>query len=400
MELTSDYPFWSIRNGLPESYPSLRQDVVCDVVVVGGGISGAMAGFHLADSGVPTVLLDKRDIGTGSTSGSTALLQYQLDVPLWELSGRIGLAKANRTYQLCYEAVDQLGVLVRELGIRCGFEKRPSLFLARKPSEISQFRSEWRLRRKLGFLTELWTRAEIERKYPFSRPAALCSENGGQVDPHRLTHGLIKAGCSRGLRVFDRTAVLHFAPDRVGIRVKTETGAVVRARRAIVACGFESLAFLRGDAGWLKSTFAFISEPVASLSGWHRRSLIWESGRPYLYLRTTPDNRVIAGGEDVRLVNPRRRDALINRKTQVLTRKFNALFPDIRVEVAYSWAGTFGETEDGLPYIGSHRSLPHAYFALGYGGNGITYSLIAAQIIRDAFLGRRNPNAALFGFER
>ncbi len=72
MNLTSDYPFWSIRNGLLANYPSLDRDLVCDVVVVGGGITGSLVSYHLAQAGVTTVLVDKREIGTGSTSASTA----------------------------------------------------------------------------------------------------------------------------------------------------------------------------------------------------------------------------------------------------------------------------------------------------------------------------------------
>ncbi|MEI9863366.1 MAG: FAD-binding oxidoreductase [Limisphaerales bacterium] len=128
--------------------------------------------------------------------------------------------------------------------------------------------------------------------------------------------------------------------------------------------------------------------------------MIWETGSPYLYLRTTTENRIIVGGEDEDFVNPKKRDAMIAGKTQTLVRKFKTLFPEIKLEVAYSWAGTFGETKDGLAYIGKNRNLPHAYFALGYGGNGITYSLIAAEIIRDDFLGRRNPDAGIFSFGR
>jgi glycine/D-amino acid oxidase-like deaminating enzyme len=112
------------------------------------------------------------------------------------------------------------------------------------------------------------------------------------------------------------------------------------------------------------------------------------------------ENRIIVGGEDEDFVNPKKRDDLIPRKTQILTRKFKTLFPEMKLEVAYSWAGTFGETKDGLAYIGKNRSLPHAYFALGYGGNGITYSIIAAEIIRDDVLGRKNLAAAIFSFNR
>lgn len=168
----------------------------------------------------------------------------------------------------------------------------------------------------------------------------------------------------------------------------------------VIAAGFEAKNYLRSEAGKLKSTYALISEPVSNLREWHCRSLIWESGSPYLYLRTTAENRIIAGGEDEKFVNSKLRDALIPQKTRTLVRKFHTLFPDIPLEVAYSWAGTFGETKDGLAYIGRNRSLPHAYFALGYGGNGITYSVIAAEIIRDDFLGRRNRDAAIFAFRR
>ena len=80
--------------------------------------------------------------------------------------------------------------------------------------------------------------------------------------------------------------------------------------------------------------------------------------------------------------------------------KFGRLFPDVPLEVAFAWAGTFGETKDGLAYIGVHPRFPHTWFALGYGGNGITFSLIAAEIIRDDFLGRENRDARIFRFGR
>ena len=85
-------------------------------------------------------------------------------------------------------------------------------------------------------------------------------------------------------------------------------------------------------------------------------------------------------------------DQLIARKTKMLQRRFAAMFPQLDIEVAYTWAGTFGETQDGLAYIGQAPEFPHAYLALGYGGNGITFSVIAAKIITDLHLGRPNPD--------
>lgn len=191
MNLTSDHPFGSVRNGLLATYPSLDRKLVCEVAVVGGGITGALAGYHLAEAGVNTVLVDKREIGTGSTSGSTGLLQYEVDVPLRQLVRQIGAAKANRSYQLCLEAIDKIHLLVKKLHIRCEFEKKPGLFLACARREIPGLREEFELRKKIGIKLDIWDRAEIKKHFSFSRPAGLFSQDGGQVDPHRLAHGLL-----------------------------------------------------------------------------------------------------------------------------------------------------------------------------------------------------------------
>jgi glycine/D-amino acid oxidase-like deaminating enzyme len=400
MNLTSTHPFWSVNNGLPADYPSLQRDVSCDAVVIGGGITGALAAVYLLEAGVKTLLIDKRDIGTGSTSASTALLQYEIDVPLRELIKKVGPVAATRSYELCREAIGKLERLTTRLKINCGFERKPSLFLARYKSEIPDLREEFQLRRKMGIRLEYYDAAAIRKRFAFTRPAALFSKDGGQVDPHRLTHGLLGAGQRAGLEVCDRTEMRRMEQTRRGVRIATKNGFQITARRAVIAAGFESKALLKGEAGTLKSTYALISEPLPKIPDWHQQCLIWESGSPYLYLRTTAEGRVIVGGEDEDFVNAKCRDALISQKTRTLVKKFGRLFPDQPLEVAYAWAGTFGETKAGLAYIGVHPRFPHACFALGYGGNGITFSLIAAEVIRDGFLGKKNPDAHIFRFGR
>jgi glycine/D-amino acid oxidase-like deaminating enzyme len=78
------------------------------------------------------------------------------------------------------------------------------------------------------------------------------------------------------------------------------------------------------------------------------------------------------GGEDDPFRNPERRDRLLEKKTDRLAERFREMFPGIDLKVDYRWAGTFGETKDGLAYIGSVRQMPRCYFALGFGGDGIT----------------------------
>jgi len=120
----------------------------------------------------------------------------------------------------------------------------------------------------------------------------------------------------------------------------------------------------------------------------------------FLYLRTTSDNRIVVGGKDENFYSPHKRDKLLKRKTRELVDAFTRKFPEIQLYADYSWAGTFAETEDGLPYIGSIKQLPHTIFALGFGGNGITFTQIAAEIIRDEAVGKKNADTKIFSFER
>ncbi len=400
MDLKSGYPFWPIKNGLLNLYPTLHQDLTCDVVVVGGGITGALIAYHLVEAGINTVLIDKRHIAYGSTSATTALLQYEIDTPLCDLIDMVGEDHAVRSYLACVDSIDKIATLIKKLDEDCGFQRKSSLYLASYKSHVPDLKREYQTRKKHGIQLEWFDQQQIEKLYGFSRPAALFSEIGGQVDAYQLTHALLQAGMKKGLQVYDNSEVtlIDHSPRRV--HLTTEHGAKISARKIVFACGYEAQKYLNKQVAELISTFALVSEPCEVGSQWYDHSLIWESARPYFYLRTTEEGRIIMGGEDAEFSNPKRRDNLIPQKTKRLQSKFEMLFPKIPLEVAFSWAGTFGETKDGLAYIDKSPDMANAWFALGYGGNGITYSILAAEIIRDAILDKPNSYSDLFRFNR
>ncbi len=184
-----------------------------------------------------------------------------------------------------------------------------------------------------------------------------------------------------------------------GVCLKAAAG-TVRARRVVYATGYDSRRYLSHDPGSLHCTFAVVSEPVGSFAGWPSGMLIWETARPYFYARQTDDGRAMIGGADSAFASDHQRDSLIERRTAKVVRRFQRLFPDIQFEPALAWAGTFGESPDGMPYIGRPHGRDRAYFAIGYGGNGITFSTIASRLISDLYLGRPNADAGVFGFDR
>jgi glycine/D-amino acid oxidase-like deaminating enzyme len=400
MDLVSPQPFWSLRNGLLSVYPALKQDLTCDVVVLGAGISGAFVAQRLADEGLDIAVLEKRDVCAGSTSASTALLQYEIDTSLVDLSKKIGRLNAVRAYRLCHDCITAIEHLVAQLSIDCMFQRRKSIYLASRPSDASLLREEGAARQAAGIEVEYWDEARIGTRFSFSRAGALVSQQGAELDGYRLAHALLGHAVRMGARIFDRTVVEKYEAGADAVRLQTDRGCKVVAKHAVFATGYESQEFLPRRIVKLKSTYALASEPLTEFPGWWDRCLIWETARPYMYFRTTNDDRALVGGEDDPFRNPVRRDRLVNTKTEHLARRFREMFPAIDLEVAYRWAGTFGETKDGPPYIGQIRQMPRCHFALGFGGNGIAYSAIASEIIRDALLERPNANARLFRFDR
>ncbi|HWB39922.1 MAG TPA: FAD-dependent oxidoreductase [Gemmatimonadales bacterium] len=401
MDLTTGVPFWLVKDGLTATYPKLAQDRRCDVAIIGGGITGAMVGQRFAEEGFHTVLLEGREMGYGSTGASTALLQYELDTHLTDLGSRYGAAAAGRCYQLCAEAIEGIGRLVAAIGADADFRTCRSLYLASHRRDVRALEREWRARRQLGLEVDLLAPGDIRSRFSFERPAALLTHLAGEVDPLRLTHALLAAGLRDGLEIYDRTGVARYQSDRKGVLLETADGWRIRARKAVFATGYNLPPFFPRRAVRLTSTFVMATAPLTTFEGWGEdRCLIWETARPYLYARTTRDGRAILGGADLPFKGARKLERVQDRQTERLAGQFAHLFPGIRFEVDWSWAGAFAASEDGLPYVGTAPDFPNGLVALGHGANGVVWAYVAARVLADLFVGRDSPDAALFRIGR
>jgi len=397
MDLTSGVPFWLVKGGLPATYPKLDQDRRCDLAIIGGGITGALLAHRFAMAGIHTVLLEGREMGYGSTGASTALLQYELDSHLTDLTERIGAPGAQRCYRLCLDAISGIEQLAGEVGGDSDFRRKTSVYLASSRRDVPALERERRARGEIGIDVDLLSPSDVRDRFSFDRPAALLSRAAGEIDPLRFTHALLAAAVREGLETYDRTGVARYQSDRKGVLLETADGWRVRARKAIFATGCNIPPFVPRRPIRLASTFAFATSPLASFDGWGEdRSLLWETARPYVYARTTRDGRAIMGGADQPFKGSSKVERSRDKQTDKLAALFAEMFPAIRFDVDWSWSGTFVETADGLPYIGAAPEFPNGYVALGYGANGITFAHVAANLLLDLFLGRGNPDAELF----
>jgi glycine/D-amino acid oxidase-like deaminating enzyme len=401
MDLTSGAPFWIVHDGLLATYPRLKRDRRCDVAVIGGGITGALVAHRFGREGIHVILVEGREIGFGSTGATTALIQYEIDSPLCQLIDQVGEAPALRSYELCQEAVRGIERLALEDGDSCGFQRKKSLYLASRLRDCRALEEEYTVRRRAGIEVDLLSASDLSQRFSFRRPAALLSHLAGEIDAFRLTHKLIGSALNFGLEVYDRTLITKLDSDKDGVELHTGDGCRIHARKVVFATGYETPEYLDKKIVKLTSTFALASAPLTSFDGWgEERCLMWETARPYFYARTTADGRAIVGGADKPFANAHKQERLIQRQANKLAAQFVRLFPEIPIDVDWMWGGTFGETEDVLPYIGTVPQFSHGYFVLGYGGNGITFSYIAAELLLDLFLQRSNADLQIFRFDR
>jgi len=400
MDLKSGTPFWQIKNGLVHAFPRLSEPVSCEVLVVGAGITGALIGDHLARAGMKVCVIDQREAGWGSTSASKALLQYEIDTEMQALAKRYGEADAVLAYKACEQAIGSLRKIAKSLrGV--DFQPMQSLYYASRWYHQRRVEKEGALRLANGFKLEVLDRAALAERFGIDAPSALLTPVAAETDPYQLAHRLLGRIETHGGRVHARTTLRKFDATRAGVRAEADDGVTIRCKHLILAAGYESQKWLRQGVASNRSSYAFISEPMPGQLGVLQKTLVWESARPYLYLRRTADERLLVGGEDDRIDIPLKRDARVNAKAETLRKRIAALFPRLPLKVAFAWAGTFAETEDGLPFFGPHEEHgPRVHFAMAYGGNGITYSLIGAELLRDALLGKRHPCAELFSFAR
>ncbi|WP_410221429.1 NAD(P)/FAD-dependent oxidoreductase [Pedobacter sp.] len=401
MDLKSNEPFWLVKNGLLNTYPSLKENARCDVLIVGGGITGSLIAHQCVTDGYDTILIDKREIANGSSSATTSMLQYEIDMPLYLLTKMIGEKGAVASYKACSEAIDQLQAIANSIKSGAGFNKKKSLYFSAKQKDTKGLEQELQTRKNAGFNVKWLDAHEIIKTYAIENTyGGILSEQGASIDAFKFVHEILIYNQKKGLRVFDKTELTGTKSGKRSNEAILNTGAIIRYKKIIYCVGYESATMIKGKFVDLISTYAIVSEVEPKASKKYNDLLIWNTDKPYIYMRTTDDARLLIGGEDEHFATPQKRDALLDQKEKQLTRSFEKYLPHIQFVPDFAWTGTFGQTKDGLPYIGEHKDFKNAYFVLGFGGNGITFSVIGMQMVSNWLKDKSHLLTPYFSFGR
>ena len=353
--------------------PKLSSDIETEVAVIGGGMAGILIAYQLARRGIGAVVLEAERIGSGQTSGTTAMITSQHGAVYARLIEQYGREWAEQYARANEAAIREYQRIVELENIACDFESKSAFLYSMR--DVAMLEQEASAALSLGLPASLVPSSAL----PF--PALATVRFSAQAQFHPLK--FLKAISSK-LTVYEQTRALHMEPDAVYTRDH-----VVRARHIVFA-----------------SHYPFVNKPGYYFARIHQESsyVLALEGAPKLpgiYVSMDADGRsmrtygkyLLLSGENHRTGEntPGRYTALLETAAR--------MFPGAR-EAAH-WSSQDCVTLDGVPFIGRYaRSRPSWHVATGFMKWGMTGSMAAAMILADDISGKRNPNAAVFRPQR
>ena len=393
-------PIFTKINKVKKQYEYLTEDIETDVAIVGGGVTGAILGYYFSKANIHAVILEKERIAHGSTSITTSLLQYELDSNARELEEYTTLDNVITSYKLGLKALDEIEEFIKEYGNKCKYEKKDTLLYTSKECEVKEMKEEYEIRKNAGIDVKYIS----EENDPFSLDlkAGVYGVNAGaQLDPYEYTHQLLDVSCNMGLKVYENTEVMEIAYGKDEVEIITSFGYKVKAKKVIIATGYNTQRFTKRNFGVKTVTYNIATKSVKSFDGWFNKVLIRDNCDPYNYFRTTYDNRIIAGGEDVDFYTNIENEKLAKEKYSILLNRIKNMFPNIKdIEIDYEYCGGFISSQDNLGYIGEDPNHKNLWFCLGYGANGILFAILGGMMLSKLYKNEIDENLKLFKVDR
>lgn len=395
-EVVYGKPYFTEVTNIKKQYDYLNEDIETDIIIVGGGVTGAILGYYLTKAGIDCCILEKARIGYGSTSITTALLQYELDDNLSNLKEYTNYEKIIKSYKLGLNALDEIDEFINTYGNYCDYEKKDALLYTAKNIEVQELKDEYKYRKdndiEVSFIDD------NNNPYSFDLKAGVFSKNGGAVfNPYKFAHHLLEVAMTLGLKIFENTEVQEINYYEDYVEVVASYGFKVKGKKIICATGYNTKLFTDKAFGTKTIAYNIVTKPLKKIDDIYKNIVIRDNCDPYNYVRTTPDNRIIIGGEDTPFLEGRFCGNIYQEKYNILEQRLKNMFKDIPdIEIEYKYCGVFASTNDNLGYIGRDKHRKSLYYCLGYGANGILFAVLGGKMLVNLFTGKKDEDLELF----
>lgn len=393
MEYVKGEPFFCKVQKQIKQYPYVDKNLITDILIVGGGVDGAVLNYYLSQK-YKTILVDKSRLGHSCTSCATVLLEYQLDDFANELTKEMSEDEIVACYKMGQYCIQKIEKFVCENGNYCEFALRPSFLYTDRFFGKTAITDEHKFRLKHGFKSELYT--SKNNPFPFKIKAGIfCTDGGCEVNPYLFTKQMIENSKNQK-GIFENTKIDSYEKTADGYVAHTNFGFRIKCKKIVIATGFNWELMNKTDLCERFVSYTIVTKPIKNFS-WKDNALVQDDANPYHYIRILPDNRIIVGGDDTPFNNKIIDEKLAYKKYDDLLKFTKKLLPDISdmIEIDSKFCGCFGQTENNLGLIGKTQDENILYF-LSCGANGIINAMYGAELIDDIFNNRPNPLEDLF----
>lgn len=355
-----------------------------DVVIIGAGITGITTALLLQTAGKNCLVTEARNIGFGTTGGTTAHLNTILDTPYYTIIKNFNEESARLVYQAAQEAIELVRKNIETHSISCTFEEKTGYMFSPHKDLDKELQKIVDSSQKVGVEIDYTDQSPVP--IPFSSVAQFSGQ--AQFNPIQYVYALAKAFEEAGGVIVQENPVKEVKEDNL-LHVHSSQG-IIKAKNVVYATHTPpgiNLLHLR-LVPWRSYAMA------VRINGEYPDALVYDTEDPYHYFRTQEIDGLtylIAGGEDHKTGHEENAE-----KSFMLLEAYLRKHFDIE-EIKWKWSSQYYETVDGLPYIGHFPMHPdNVYVATGFGGNGMIYGTVSAIMLRDLITTSKSDYEKLF----
>lgn len=357
-----------------------------DVVIVGGGITGVTTGLLLQQQGKQCLIAEAYNLCFGTTGGTTAHLNSFFDTSYDQVQADFGEDNAQLVAKAARQSLSLFEKHITQYAIDCNYETKDGYVFAQTDEQLDQLAKMYEASKQVGVEINFSDTIPI----PINFKKAVVYPGQAQIHPTRYVHALAKEFEKAGGVILQNCLIDKFEENDDILNIESSQGNL-SAQKLIYAThippGVNLLHFR--CAPYRSYAMAVVLKDDNYPDG-----LVYDLYDPYHYYRTqVVDGKkyLIAGGEDHKTAHIQNTEACFHHLESHLRKFF-----DIE-SIAYKWSSQYFEPADGLAYIGHLPANPENVFvAAGFGGNGITYSHIAAITLSDLIVKGESEFADLF----
>ena len=389
--------FWLKKNKINNIYPYLSKNMDCDVIVVGGGICGAITSYFLAKDGFKIAVLEKNIIGYKNTSISSACITDFID-DLYIRNIKDGNDNLKRKiYDLKKKANTLLDEILVDIQKQEYLKKTDYTIVNTKMFQKGMLKNETNIRGKLGEKSEVINNIE----YINSNSGVNVKNGARMLDAYDFTSKIFEYISSfPNVYIFENTTLKNINASYDYVEVTTQNNFKIKGTSLILTTGIDILPIAN-----LPNIEVYKRFSVVANTNLNKRICVKVLNDIPIYIRNDEKGNMIISGIDTKYIAKMENNKYMEMLEKENARKLRSIITKLLYKVEMSneigvYSGNIYITKDNMPIIGEIEEIPNTYINLGVGSSSIAQMLVGADILRDAIKGYYKKEMNLFKIRR